>query len=157
MKAARLLALGAFVGLGACESTTPVVCTDTTANGSVQAVSSTRFIGQATGALLAGYVQVDITNRTENADGSETLHTTHRFGVAAGDTLFTQDVAQLSPMNAQGQATITANMNVVGGTGRFANSTGTLSANGNVDYTTTNQGQPAPTLTGSYSGEVCGA
>jgi len=112
---------------------------------------TTTAMGQVSG-YFQGEMHFEITSRQQNADGSETLQTRHRFVTADGE-LRTEDTATLGPISAQGTSTVDATLTIQGGTstGRFAGASGQITAEGLVNYTT----EPAPTLTGTYTGQVC--
>lgn len=114
--------------------------------------NSNTTLGSATGDLKGG-LGVNVLSVNPNSNGSLTFHNEHHWVTESGDTIW------LAPANAVAFPTgvaglfavsYTAGINVMGGTGRFANMTGKLYAWGAVD---TNKNE----VVLRYEGSVCSA
>ncbi len=104
-------------------------------------------LGTVTGDLK-GAVAALVTSPLPVPDGG-TFTLQHTFLTDARDSLFTEDTALWVPVpGANNIFRMTTQYTIVGGTGKFANATGSLENHGEVDL---NRGQ----LTLGYSGQIC--
>jgi hypothetical protein len=114
-------------------------------------LDTTDTLGTATGDLSGG-LGVSVLSVTPGSGGGPTIyHVHHHWVTTTGDTLLFND-ADLSafPTGVSGAvlAKYVKGIDLIGGTGRYANATGNLAVFGAVDL---NQGQ----LTLRYSGTIC--
>ena len=115
-------------------------------------IDATDTLGTATGDLSGG-LGVSVLSVTPGSGGGPTIyHVHHHWVTTTGDTLSFKD-ADLSAFPTGVSGVVLAKyvdgvMLTPGGTGRFANASGTLAVFGAVDL---NQGQ----LTLRYSGKIC--
>ncbi len=149
-KLTSLVVAGSMVALAACEPGTGPTCRNVTSTGQLMMTGQTTAQGQMTGDL-SGPVNLQITATAPQSDGTSNIQAMHTIVLAQGDTLFTNDIGRLIPVS-QTAANIEATVTINRGTGRASNASGTLAATGQINYAA----QPAPTLSGQYTGTVCG-
>ena len=113
-------------------------------------LNQTTTLGVATGDL-AGGLGVDVLGVTSGPNGATVFHNHHRWVTQAGDTIAFADAdatAFPTPVNGLFAASYPNGVQIIGGTGRFANASGKLTLIGAVDL---GQGQ----IVFRYSGQVC--
>ncbi|MDE3167182.1 MAG: hypothetical protein KGN36_15370 [Acidobacteriota bacterium] len=113
-------------------------------------IDQTSTLGTATGDL-AGGLGVNVLGVAAGPNGSTVFHNHHRWVTQAGETIALADAdATAFPAPAGGlfAASYLNGVQITGGTGRFANASGTLTIFGAVDL---DHGQ----IVLRYSGQVC--
>jgi hypothetical protein len=112
-------------------------------------VSTGLALGTVTG-NLAGATMATFT-ATPESNGNLNLVLHHNFVTDSRDSLTTTDTGTLVPVpGLPGVFRMSVNYTITGGTGRFANATGSLQNHGEADLNT-------GLLTLTYSGQVCTA
>jgi hypothetical protein len=112
------------------------------------------FAGTALGTVTGGLRGATTAQFTADPqpDGSIVLALHHAFVNEAGDSLQTEDAGLLVPVpNSPGVFRMTVQYTITGGTGRFADATGTLDNHGEAILAGPLNGQ----LTLRYSGQIC--
>lgn len=113
-------------------------------------VNATTTFGSATGDLGGG-IGVSILSVTQNPNGTVTFHNQHSWVTASGDTIETEPASATAfPTGIPGfyAVSYTSGLIVTGGTGKFANSKGTIFAWGAANLATNE-------IVLRYEGKIC--
>jgi len=116
-----------------------VILEDTTGSGSTTAINEYQFAGTATLTIRGQEKSADLVVTVleppvVDANGVQHVKATHEFTFADGSSLTTSDQEVATPTGTPGLYTITAQMDIVSGTGVYEGVTGQLEANGTIDF-----------------------
>jgi hypothetical protein len=112
---------------------------DTTGSGATTAINDHQFQGTATLTIhghekSAELVVTVLEPPVVDANGVQYVKAMHEFTFADGSSITTSDQEVATPTSTPGLYTITAQMDIVSGTGVYEGVTGQLEANGTIDF-----------------------
>ena len=115
----------------------PVPANNTTGSGSTTAINEYQFQGTAAltihGQEKSADLLVTVLDVQVDPDGVHHVVATHTFTFADGSSITTSDQETAVPTSTPGLYTLTADMDVVSGTGIYQGVCGRLAANGTID------------------------